>query len=368
MNTDDAPKTIPVPLSQRWRDARMRLIPLLVFSATVVSIAMLWKDHVAAPSMVGQAEPVIATVACQKAGVLAQLNVVRFQKVKKDDVIGQVLVSDPQVLASSIAVMQSEIEMLRVNLKPIVAQQKNAMDYNQLRLDWMRQRAQLASARVNLQLAQTEFKRTDELFKDKILSERVYDQAKARQDSLQKEVDELDKLVCEGEKNFQSLQLSNTVDIAKVSEDPLRAAIAVEESKLKLTEAELAPIVLKASMDGIISTVLHRSGEAVVAGQTIVTIATDTPVRIVAYMRPPILNEPKAGMEVEVRTRGMRREVGKSKIREVGAQLESLPATLSGPMRLASADLGLPVEVELPANLKIRAGELVDLVILPAPR
>lgn len=357
-------KRIPVPLAQRWHDARTRLLPVLVFGATLATIALLWNQHVAAPSMVGQAEPVVASVSSQKPGMLAELMVNRFQQVKAGDPVGKVVVADPQVLTSSIAVIQSEIDMLRATIKPIADQQRAAINYNQLRLDWMRQRAQLATAQVNLQAAQSEFRRISELFKDKIVAERIYEQAKAKQDGLQREVEELDKLVCEGEKNFQSMQISNTVEIAKVSEDPLRAAIAVQESKLRLTEAELAPILLKAPMDGTVSVIHYRSGEAVMAGQAIISIATLNPVRIVGYMRPPILEDPKKGMKVEIRTRGLRREVAQTEIEQVGTQLEPMPSTMTSPLKIASSDLGLPIDIKLPDKLKLRAGELVDVVLL----
>ena len=76
--------------------------------------------------------------------------------------------------------------MLRASLQPVAAQQRLAMDYSQLRLDWMRQRAQLGMAKANLQLAEADFHRTEELFKDKIVSERAYDQAKADKGTLAK--------------------------------------------------------------------------------------------------------------------------------------------------------------------------------------
>ena len=69
-------------------------------------------------------------------------------------------------------------------------------------------------------------------------------------------------------------------------------------------------------------------------------------------------------MKVEVRTRGLHRQIGEAKIVEVGTQLESLPATLLGPVRLANTELGLPVDISLPANFKIHAGELVDIIML----
>jgi hypothetical protein len=68
---------------------------------------------------------------------------------------------------------------------------------------------------------------------------------------------------------------------------------------------------------------------------------------------------------VEVRSRGLPRVVGSAKITEVGTQLEAVPASLLGPMKMATTELGLPVEISLPRNLRIRAGELVDIVLLP---
>ncbi len=362
--TRDTPVPIPIPTKQRWREVRQRVLPLVVFAGAIAGIAVLWKDHTASRVMLGQAEPVLSNVSSYKPGVLAELNVSRFQRVKQGDLIGKVMVTEPRILASSLAVIQAEIESLRANMKPVADQQHNAMDYDQLRLDWMKERTQLASARVNLDLAGTEFHRTEELFKDKIVAERVYEQAKAARDRLRNEVENLTSLVDEGEKNLQMLQLTNSKDISAVSVDPLRAAIAVQESKLHLTEAEMSPITISAPIDGIISTVFHRAGESVTAGQPIVAVATLNPVRIVGYLRPPISDEPKPGMRVEIRTRGVPRAIGSAHIVEVGTQLEAIPVTLVGQMKLANTELGLPVEISLPTTLKIRAGELVDIILL----
>jgi len=357
------PAPIPIPAQKRWQDLRQRWLPVVVFAAAVLGVAMLWREHTNSQVIVGQAEPVLSNVSCYKPGVVAELNVNRFQRVKKGDNIARVMVTEPKILASSLAVIEAEIESLRANMRPVAMQQHNAMDYDKLQLDWMRERTQLATARVNLELAGTDFHRTEELFKDKIVSERVYDQAKSARNRLQSEVDNLAKLVEDGEKNLQMLQLTNSKEISSISIDPLHAAIAVQESKLHLTEAELSPITVQAPIDGIISTVFHRAGESVTAGQPIVSVATLNPVRIVGYLRPPIGEEPRPGMTVEVRTRGLPRTVGSARIVEVGTQLEAVPATLLGAVKLQNTELGLPVEISLPERVKIRAGELVDIVL-----
>jgi HlyD family secretion protein len=363
----ESPASIPTPLRQRWQAARLRLLPVVVLAGLLCVIAVFWKDHVTAGAMLGQAEPVLSNVSSYKAGVLAELSVARFQKVKAGEAVGKILVADPRILASSLAVIQAEIDALRANMRPVALQQRNAINYDQLRLDWMKERAQLAIARVNLELAETELQRTAELFKEKITSQQIYDQAKATRDAQRAEVEVLTKLVEESEQAFKTLQVTNAVEISRVSTDPLQAAIAVQESKLHLTEAELSPITLRAPIDGIVSAVFHRAGESVTPGQPIVAVATLNPVRIVGYLRPPIYQEPQPGMKVEVRTRGAHREVGVATIVEVGTQLEAVPVTLLGPIKFASTELGLPVDISLPANLKIRAGELVDIVLRTNP-
>jgi multidrug resistance efflux pump len=360
-----APKRVPVPIKQRLQDLRLRVVPVLAFIAALGCLAVLWKHNLSAPTLVGQAEPFEANVSCYKPGMLAQLEVTRFQKVKSGDAVGQVLVTDPKILASSLAVIEAEIEALRAGLQPIASQQRTAMGYSELRLNWMRERAQLAIAKVNSQLAESEFLRMQELFKDKIVSQRVFDQAKAAQERSRNEVEELNRLVEEQGKAFTDMQVTNVIDLAKISDNPLRTAIAVQESKLRLTEAELSPIILRAPMDGMVSMVFHRSGEAINAGEPIATIAAFNPVRIVGYLRAPVMEQPRVGSRVEVRTRGPHREVGLASILQVGTQVEAVTPALLGPVKFANLELGLPISISLPPDLKIMPGELVDLTILP---
>jgi hypothetical protein len=116
----------------------------------------------------------------------------------------------------------------------------------------------------------------------------------------------------------------------------------------------------------MVNVIYHRSGEAVTAGEPIVAIATYNSVRIIGYLRPPIYDEPKLGTRVEVRTRGPRRQVGSANVVEIGAQLEPVAPALVGAFKVANVELGLPISISLPPNLKIRPGEVVDLTLLPA--
>lgn len=361
------PPPIPVPWRLRLNDARLRLLPLVVFVVSVVVLGVLWRNNLTSPGIVGQAEPVLVNLASHKPGILAGLTVNRFQKVQAGELIGQVLIADPKLLASSLAVIRAEIEVLQTSLSPIARQQQNAVNYNQLRLDWMRQRATLATARVQLRLAEVELRRNKELFQDKIISPSLFDLAQATYDGYQQEVEELTRLVAEAERNFNAMQPAGPDSLSRVSEEPVRAAIALQEARLHLAEEELAPVPLRAPIDGIVSAVYHRTGEAVTPGQPVVAISTLSAVRIVGYMRQPIVKNLQPGLLVEVRTRGFPRESGTARILGVGSQLEVVPDALASTVRIAGVELGLPLDISLPSDLKIVPGELVD-IMLPRER
>ena len=357
---------IPIPLAQRWRHARMNLLPGAVFLTAIGALTVLWREHVAAPTMVGQAEAVVANVSSHIPGMLAGLNVQRFQSVRAGDQLGHVITADPKLLDASLAVIRSELEMLRANQDPIAAQQRNAVNYAQLRIDWMRQRVELADARVELQLAEAEFRRTEQLFKSNVASGSEMDIAQTGRDALVGKVDELIKLVADGEQSFKNLHPTNMADMSMLSDEPIRATIAAYEAQLRQVEAELAPVLLKAPTDGVVSAIYFRSGEAVTAGMPIVSIASTHSTRIIGYLRPPVIDEPKPGMTVEVRTRGLRRTAGRAEILQIGAQFEPLPLVLQNPLKPAGSELGLTVDISLPPNLAVRPGELVDIRVVPA--
>ena len=358
---------IPTPLAQGWREFRFRIVPILVFLGALLLLSTMWRQYVLPPTLVGQVESMTAYVSSPKAGTLAQLNLARLQRVKAGDPVAQVITTDPKVLTSSLAVIQAEIQLLRVNLQPVIDQQRYAINYDRIRLDWLSQRVDLATGRVKLQLAENDLRRASELFKDKIVSEKVFDQMKTARDTLQAEVEERTKLVAELEQNLQSLRLrEDSAEPARKPPSPhdvLQASIAVQEEKLRLTEAESSPLTLRAPTDGIVSVINHRSGEAISIGEPVVTLSALSAGWIVGYLRQPIVVEPVVGMSVEVRARSLKRQIGRGRISQVGTQMEPIDPALLPPSNFRTPVLGLPVLVSLPPELKLLPGEVVDLTI-----
>jgi hypothetical protein len=127
-------------------------------------------------------------------------------------------------------------------------------------------------------------------------------------------------------------------------------------------------LVLTAPIRGLVSLIHRRKGENISAGEPLVTISASHTDHIVGYLRQPLPIEPRTNMEVRIRTRGPKKEIGFGRIVSVGAHLQPINYALLPPTRPETVDLGLPILVSLPLGLSVHPGEFVDLTILPGAR
>lgn len=354
---------IPTPRAQLLRQLRLQYLPLVVFLLGLAAAAVIWTRWVAPPTLVAEAETIRAEVRSTLAGTLTGLAVELLQPVKAGQRLGEVVINDPGFVEASLAVLRAEIDLIRTTMDPVLSQQRTRLDFERLQLDWMSERVKLASLQVQLQLAESNLARTTPLLRNNLVTEERFDELKSLRDSLAaqfKAQTELIERLEPGIRNF-----STTV---ATPEQGLQAAIKLQEQKLRLTEVQLQPRPLLAPVDGVLTAIYRRSGEAVAAGEPILQISATRSERIVGFMRQPLRTAPRIGAEVEIRTRTLRRQIARAAIAHVGQQLEPITPTLLAAMRLPvsefQTELGLRVHVTMPAGFTIRPGEHVDVIIL----
>jgi multidrug resistance efflux pump len=352
----------------RWREFRIKFFPGVIVLAALLACAVIWLRHVAPPTLVGQVEAIHKNVSSTKPGTLTQLQVTLLKQVHAGDPVAVVITTDPKVVESSLAVIKAEVALIRVSMDPLVNKERNELDFERLRLDSLDQRVLLATARVRLHYAEAEFERIANLFlsQTNIVTQAQYDLALRDRDAARSEVEGRTKTVDELEQGLERLRLADSAQAPTRADDTIRAAIAVQEERLRLTEAQLSPITLPSPMDGVVSMVYRRSGENIVAGEPLVTITATQPEKIIAYLPQPLALEPEVGMEVRVSTRSLRRASGIAKVQDVGQYLEPIPPVFLPPLARQVVQLGLPIHVAVPGSLtkKVRVGELVNLNFL----
>src|SRR5438309_1090732 len=114
MNPEPLPP-VPTPTALRWREFRVRFLPLLVFAGACASVGVIWKHNLSAPMLVGAVEVRSAQVIVPYAGKITQLNVDSFQVVTQGTPLAVLVPSDPR---AGLAVVQSELDILQAKLDP----------------------------------------------------------------------------------------------------------------------------------------------------------------------------------------------------------------------------------------------------------
>ncbi|MCS7090166.1 MAG: hypothetical protein RMN51_03945 [Verrucomicrobiota bacterium] len=355
---------IPTPPAQLWRLFRTHILPGLAFLVVAALAWQLWQLNLANPLVVGTATGLRADVTSSQPGRLSQLQVGLYQPVRLGQAVAVVDTVDPQVLSNT-------VNLLRAQMKAVLAEMgyplNERLRYAQAVLDHLRERSDLIAARAQLGYAQREFDRIQQLVQEGVASRDMLDIAQRDLEQARQTVTEKQQGLRLAEELLNQLNPSEQT----VESPQVQAALRVLEEQIRVAEAQLQPLVLTAPVDGVVTAVYKLPGSMVDRAEPILTIASGQVEYIVGYVPQPLRVEPQVGMEVEVRTRGLQREVGYGRIMHVGTQIEVFvppnqpPTMLFQPGRgpFLPAGSGLPIIVSVPPNLRLRPGELVDLTL-----
>lgn len=350
-------KPIPIPLERRWREFRIRILPVLVFLVVAGVVALLWQQHVTPTQAVGLGMAEQYQLRSPRDGVVHALRHSRFDLVGADDVVLALHPADTEEILARLEVIRAEVELIRAGLEPALGQQRARIDYEELRLDMMNARIQLAADRLQRDFLRRELDRQEKLYDRNLISAAEYDEL-----LTEEEVQNL--RVVEGEKVLSDLseRLARLAAIWPDDEDPyeagIQAAIGVKEKELQVLETELKPRALTAPAGGIIAEVLRRNGEYVAAGESILQIQAQELGYVVAYLRQPLSRIPEQGDTVQVYSRA-HNIAHDGTVTHVGYQLEPIHESLLRPGQ--NVEYALPLRIELDTDASIFPGEMVDI-------
>lgn len=353
---------IPTPLWMYWREFRIRYLPFVVFVGIIATVVFLWRNAGITSFLTGVAEGVRSTVTSPQVGIIHQLNVQPYQVVQAGDPIAIIIPKDPRV---EMDLFQSQLQIARLRLQPSVAEQ-NAMNFEGVRIDLLRTKSELAVAKVNLERAENEVRRNEPLFKEKLVSEDVYDISLKSRDMYRAEIEAKSNAIAQIEGRMEALNPLG-VPHALTTNDLAQQVLAQLDALQNTAITNWGPIVLRAPISGMVGMVYRQQGENVVAGEPLISINGNWSDRIVAYVRQPYYVDPLVGMSVHVTTRDNKAKKFWSEITQIGAQVETITNTLAFVRTGYLMDVGLPIVIDIPKGTQIRPGETVDVVFRAKP-
>ena len=348
---------IPTPASQRWREFRIQVLPMVMFAGIALGVALLWKSLVSPIGIVGEVEAIKADVISIQDGTVAQLNIDRFDVVEEGQELGEIAGSSDDFIQASIAAIEADLRVMDARLA--LDERRNQQSTVRLKMDLYTERIQLVADKAGLIQASNSFKRAEQEFNQtpKLISENDYDIAKAAFETLRASVAERGQLITEMSRTLEEMTQSDNSENKDVVEDAIKTKIVELEETLK-------PTMIKAPMSGVVSSIYHRPGEKIVRGVPILTVTATHSDRIVGYLRQPITSRPTTN-DIVIVSKRSQRQSATGRIIRVGTQMELInPALLSTDSN--RIEVGLPILVSIPSGMKLVPGEFVDLSIKPA--
>lgn len=256
-------ETLPqIPLAPRvvWRQFRQRFLPVCVFALLVTVAATLWVRLGTAPALSGLAEGVRATVSSPQSGLIVELRVRPYQLVNQGDVIAVLQPGDPRL---PLDLLQTSLQLSRLRHEPTLAQ-RNAMDYERVRVDHIRLKSELAVARVNLVRANDDLNRNRTLFTEKVISEELFNGYLATRDAFQAEVTVKEHSVAELEGRLRELR--ELGDPSLPQSDTNRYWAQELAAAQVQAVSNWNSLVLQAPISGLVAPIYRQAGEQVTAG------------------------------------------------------------------------------------------------------
>ena len=220
------------------------------------------------------------SLAFRVSGRLESLNFDEGQKLKKGDIIATI---ENSIFKENINQINAQIKLQEIQIK------KLEKGYRSEEIE--KAKAKLMEVKVNMDRTNKDFKRAEELFKTKSISEQAYDNAKAQAKDLQTQYDYAKS----------SLEL---VQNGYESEDIQSAKAQLESLKAQrnILQINYDDTVLYSPVDGTIITKVYEVGSIVNSSQTIVDIAKSDEYWVRSYLSEKYLGVVKTGMKAVVTT------------------------------------------------------------------
>jgi len=355
---------VPIPMKLRWREFRIRFIPIIMFIIGLLVIWNLWGERVQSPDFIGRVMAPQTIITAPVDGLLTDVVVSDFSLVDQGGTIAVLRRAMPQELQARRARVQAEIDYIRASLYPIQTQQRSFVDYQGLRLDWMEKRMEQSALRADSVFIGNEFRRNERLFEAGFVEEQIYEDISARRavnntrltettlmmDDLQDRFNEIEDVL-----QFSTNTSAQTID----------AAIRVQLAELEVLEQELGNVELRSPIHGVVQNLSKSLNSYVSRGDTLAVIEARAPEYIMGYLRQPFSVNPQIGMNVEIRSRKVDRKRYMAEITEMGAQIRAINPDMQRPGM--SFESGLPIKIALSPEFgeAFYPGELVDLILQP---
>lgn len=272
-------------------------------------------------SVRGYAEDLDAPAAPVAAGRVARVLVEVGQATHTGDVVA---VMDTTELEFKLA--NARLAFSRANTQLGAGEFKAGAAVARAELLVLRTEATLTRDRAELTEVQQQLVRLEKLASDQLVQARTVEQEKLKEADLKASVELLDAATKQRRAGLGRKQGGQAaVDEVEVQLAPLRDAVHVAETSVKLAQLAYDEATVRAHADGVVSAILHHAGDVVPAGTELVRIVSGRPGRVVCWVPERDLGKVVVGRGVHLRGQGLWAARWSGRVAVVAPEIEEVP-------------------------------------------
>jgi len=387
------------PKSHLFGRLNMRFIPLLVWLVAVIAVVVLFSHRTRRFEVLGIAQSEINQIAANCAGRLKNLNVELFDEVKQGQKLAVVdtILDNEQLLHNQ---LKAQLDTISAEMQHLVAESNAAHRANMATIDnrisgWVADQRAFANDVMRAKLRTLELTaliETDQLiakqldldikrllvdYRLDVNDALVYNLKKMRleYDTLNKKIQENQRLLAQSRQdmenalNRQDEFVRNNKPHPGSSDDEVQhvalKALDILESRMDESRvqrealASRQAVELTAPFDGVVSQVLHRVGEPVLAGEPILTITKKQPTEIAGYANKKQINLIQKEMAVELIKTREQPQIAIAQVIYVGPEMVQIPQQLWRNPNIP--EWGRPFLIQVPSGFEVIPGESVGI-------
>jgi multidrug resistance efflux pump len=372
--------------SRRCGRLHPHILPVLVWLGAAACVVVLFRYRSQRFEVLGIAQGKVHQIAATCRGRLESVPVQLFDKVSRGDTVAIInTVLDDENLKAELAVISAEIQHLTAELIPtqdrllaeatereidkIAAQRRFNVDVENTRLRILELKVQLETDRKILEDLELDIKSFIIQDRLQIDDAALYElqKLKVRCNTLAKKIEESKHLLTQAEQDLKQAQQRRDEFAQRQPQHPsvggalkvIHKAIEVQEQRMKELIARRNALVLKSPIDGMVSQIQNRPGEAVLVGEPILNITELKPREIIAYANENQARQIQKGTAVELIKTSEPAQIAKSEVTYLGPNISQMPVRLWRNPNIAQ--WGRPILIKIPPGLKLIPGETVGV-------
>ena len=376
-------KPIETPHAQRVANFKQRSLPLIVWSVCALLCVVLLTNRARSFQYIGLAQAPQYEVSASATGTIDTLVVALFQDVQAGEVVATL---DERSVLASIETTNARITKLQADLGSARAQmfsgsgsgladfnadlRRFQIDEEDRRLEGLSLRVVVESDEVERSRLWLEVERNRELLGDGIIGQSFFETIQAAHDVVDTRLTKNKILLAQTDEEFQVARERRRAyegELSVIPEAapqllPLQEAITIEAARLREIQVQRASLVLRSPVDGRVSSVYGRRGQAVVPGEPVVMISERSVSEIVAYLAEADGLRVEEQQPVRLVSHTRPGVVSDSVVLRVSPGIEVLPQRLWRNPQIA--DYGRAVVIAPQAAMKLTPGETIEVRFL----